>query len=77
MSVQYLSNKEGEIVAVQVPIDEWRIIKSKHPDIEPDALFPEWQKKLIDKRLLAIDKDPSRILPIEGLIEELDRDVQQ
>jgi len=76
MSVQYLSNKEGEIVAVQVPIDEWRVIKSKHPDIESDISFPEWQKKLIDKRLSAIDKDPKRVLPIEGLIEELDKDAQ-
>jgi hypothetical protein len=76
MSVQYLSNKEGEIVAVQVPIEEWRVIKSKHPDIESDVSLPEWQKKLIDKRLSAIDKDPNRILPIEGLFEELDRDTQ-
>ena len=74
MSVQYLSNKEEEIVAVQVPIDEWRIIKSKHPDIGSDDAFPQWQKDIIDERLSAIEKYPSRILPIKGFIEELDQD---
>lgn len=74
MSVQYLSDKEGQIIAVQVPIDEWRIIRSKHPDIESDASIPEWQRRLIDERLSAIEKNPGRILPIDGLIEELDKD---
>jgi hypothetical protein len=45
MGIQYLSDNEGQIVAVQVPIDEWRLIMSKHPDIESDVAIPDWQKK--------------------------------
>jgi hypothetical protein len=74
MSVQYLSDKEGQIVAVQVPIDEWRLIRSKHPDIELDASIPEWQRQLMDERLSAIEKYPEKVLPINGLISELDKD---
>ncbi|MBS1502662.1 MAG: hypothetical protein JST32_11410 [Bacteroidetes bacterium] len=74
MSIQYLSDKEGQIVAVQVPIDEWRVIRSKHPDIELDIPIPEWQKKLLDERLSAIEKNGDSILPIDGLIEELNKD---
>ncbi len=74
MSIQYLSDNEGQIVAVQVPIDEWRLIKSKHPDIESDTGIPEWQKKMLDERLSAIKKNPEKVLPIKGLMDELDRD---
>ena len=34
MSVQYLSNKKGQITAVQVPIQEWERIKIKYPDVD-------------------------------------------
>ena len=71
MNIQYLSDNEGQIVAVQVPIDEWRLIMSKHPDIESDVAIPDWQKKMLDARLAAIEKNPERVLPIKGLISEL------
>ena len=73
MSVQYLSNKDGQITAVQVPINEWELIKSKYPDIESNLSLPEWQKELIDNRLESIKKNPERLKPIAGLMEELDR----
>ncbi|MES2377297.1 MAG: addiction module protein [Bacteroidota bacterium] len=74
MSLQYLSDEKGHVVAVQVPIDEWVLLKSKYPDIDAnDVSIPEWQKELIDDRLSAIKQNPERILPIDTLIEELDR----
>jgi hypothetical protein len=75
MSLQYLSNEKGQVTAVQVPIKEWEQLKSKYPDL--DAVIytdiPVWQKELIDARLSTINENPNRILPIETLIEELDR----
>ena len=73
MSVQYLSDKNGLITAVQIPINEWELIKGKFPDIDSATSLPEWQKELIDMRLAAINTNPKRVKPIEGLIEELDR----
>lgn len=73
MSVQYLSNKSGQITAVQVPISEWELIKSKYPDIESNMSLPEWQIELIDKRLTSIKENPASIRPIAELLEELDR----
>jgi len=72
MSVQYLSNKDGQITAVQVPIDEWELIKTKYPDIESNMPLPAWQKELIDIRLDAIKSNPGSIKPIKGLLKELD-----
>jgi hypothetical protein len=73
MSVQYLSNKNGQVTAVQIPINEWELIKDKYPDIDSDISLPEWQKELIDKRLASIKKNPERVKSIEGLIKELDQ----
>ncbi|MDB5152687.1 MAG: putative addiction module component family protein [Mucilaginibacter sp.] len=71
--VQYVSNKNGQITAVQVSIEEWEFIKSKSPDIELNLSLPEWQTELISKRLASIKKNPERVKPIAGLLKELDR----
>jgi hypothetical protein len=74
MSLQYLSNEKGQVTAVQVPIEEWEMLRSKYPDLDAiDTDLPDWQKELIDTRLNAIKENPGRILPIDLLIEELDR----
>jgi hypothetical protein len=74
MSLQYLSDENGQIIAVQVPITDWEILRRKYPEIEAPALdLPDWQKALIDSRLKAIEENPGRILPIDSLLAELDR----
>jgi len=74
MSVQYLSDEQGHITAVQLPIKEWELIKTKYPDISHlDTELPEWQKNFIDARLADIKNNPDRIRPISELFEELDK----
>lgn len=74
MSLQYLSNEKGQVTAVQVPIEEWELLKSKYPDLDAiDNDLSVWQKDLINTRLSAINQNPDRILPIDSLIAELDR----
>ena len=49
MGVQYLSNKKGQITAVQVPIEQWEKIKRKYPEIDNiDSEVPDWHKDIID-----------------------------
>ena len=49
MSVQYLSNEKGQVTAVQLPIEEWEMIKIKYPDVDHlDSNLPDWHKQLID-----------------------------
>jgi len=74
MSLQYLSDENGHIVAVQVPIKDWETLLSKYPEIEVPTLdLPDWQKELIDSRLKAIEENPDRLLQIDSLLAELDR----
>ncbi len=77
MSLQFLSDESGHVVAVQVPIEEWEQLKRKYPDLEaPVYTLTDWQEQLIDTRLQAISENPDSILPIGGLIAELDRDLE-
>ncbi len=74
MSVNYVSNGEGETIAVQIAISDWEKIKDKYHDVDAlDTDLPDWQKNLIDKRLKAIEDDPGSIQDIRGLFEELDK----
>ena len=74
MSLQYLSDENGQIVAVQVPIKDWEILRNKYPGIEaPVSALPDWQNELIDARLNSIEENPDRVLPIDSLLAELDR----
>jgi hypothetical protein len=74
MNVQYISNKNGQVTAVQVPIKEWEMIKSKYPDIDNiDIQLPEWHKEIIDARLEILENNPDQINPISTLMDELDK----
>ena len=73
MSLQYLSDENGQIIAVQVPITDWEMLRRKYPEIEAPAQgLPDWQKELIDLRLKAIEENSGCILPADSLLAELD-----
>jgi len=75
MPVNYVSDNTGSTIAVQIPIEEWKRIKNKYPDVDDlDGDLPDWQKQIIDQRLQAIAGDPNRLRPIEELFEELDNE---
>ncbi len=75
MPVNYVSDNTGTTVAVQIPIEEWKRIKSKYPDVDNlDNQLPEWQRKLIDTRLELIAEHPEKLNPIEELFSELDKE---
>ncbi len=73
MPVHLVTNNLGEAVAVQIPIEEWRKIKNKYPDIDTEDDLPLWQKQLLDERLAAIEENEERLKPIEELFAELDK----
>lgn len=74
MSAQYPSNDKGQVTAVQVPIDEWELIKMRYPDVDNlSGDLPQWQKDLIDRRLDDAINTPGRIRPIDELLHELEK----
>jgi hypothetical protein len=77
MSVNYVSDSSGKKIAVQIPITDWQEIKNRYPDIDNiESELPQWQKNIIDKRLKEIENNPASVQDIEGLFEELDKEIE-
>ncbi len=73
MSLSYVSDHAGNMIAVQIPIDEWNLLKKQYPGVEAiNEDIPQWQKDMLDKRLQAIADNSARLRPIEELYEALD-----
>jgi hypothetical protein len=73
MPLSYVSDYTGNTIAVQIPIEDWNLLKKQYPGVEAiQESLPQWQKDLLDKRLQAIADNPARLRPIEELYEELD-----
>lgn len=73
MNIQYVSDNDGHVTAVQVSIKDWERLKLVHPEItDLDLPLPDWQKTLLDKRLSAMEKNPELIKPISELMNILD-----
>ncbi|MFD2286106.1 hypothetical protein GJU39_02070 [Pedobacter petrophilus] len=74
MSIQYLSNEDGQITAVQLSIDDWEKIKNMYPEVESiDISLPEWHQEILDSRLQSIAKNSSKIEPLSALMNEFDQ----
>jgi hypothetical protein len=75
MPVNYVSDNNGSTIAVQIPIEEWKRIKNKYPDVDDfDNALTTSQKEFIDKRLQAIAEHPERLRPVDELLEEMDKE---
>ncbi len=76
MKLQLLQDTAGNPTGIFVPIEDWALIKTNYPDIESVGVdLSEWEKEIIDQRLEAIKKNPDRLKPINGLLEELRRKI--
>lgn len=74
MKTQLIEDDMGIPTGVFIPIKDWEKMKILHPDIEfLDEELPQWEKELIDERLLIIEKNPERLMPIQDLFQELKR----
>ncbi|RED95246.1 addiction module component CHP02574 family protein [Marinoscillum furvescens] len=52
MSLQYITDENGQTTGVFIPIQEWNDLKSKYQGIEEDAyIVPEWQQEVVRERI--------------------------
>ena len=71
MDLQYLQDKNGDTTAVVVPIKQWRKLTERFGDIEE---LPKWQKDMLDERLEFLRNHPDKMISMEEVMKELDRD---
>ncbi len=52
MSLQYISDNDGQTTGVFIPIQEWNDLKNKFKGLEGDNInIPQWQKDLVRERI--------------------------
>lgn len=74
MSLQYISDIEGNKTAVVIPIDEWNELKTKYPEIDSEVdELPQWQKDILDSRKHLLN-DPSQWMSMEDFLKELEEE---
>ena len=75
MSVQYVSDNTGQTTAVLISIEDWDLLRKKHPDVdEMEGDLPQWQKDILDERMLLLKQHPDQVTALEDFLTELDKD---
>ena len=73
--LQYLSDNSGHKTAVVIPIEEWNGIKNKYPGIDAiEGELPQWQKDILDERMLLLKQHPDQVTSLEDFLTELDKE---
>jgi hypothetical protein len=74
MSLQYLLDNTGNTVAVQIPIDDWNILKSRY---EEQLEVPTWHRDIIDQRMAYYAATPNNVTTLEDFIQEMEQDTDE
>jgi len=75
MSLQYVSDRSGQTTGVLISIDDWNLLREKHPDVEElEGDLPQWQKDLIDERMLLLKQHPDQVTSLEDFLTELEKE---
>ena len=78
MSVQYVSDSLGQTTAVLISIEDWQLLRKKHPDVdELEGDLPQWQKDIIDERMQLLKDHPEQVTTLEDFLKELDNDDEE
>lgn len=73
MSLQYITDDQGQTTGVFIPIREWNNLKSKYEGIEEDAYtVPEWQREIVRERIK--NTKPEEYLSWEEVRQQLKLD---
>ena len=52
MEITYLKNESGSTTAVQIPIDDWNVLKQELDFIDQESeKVPDWQIEEVERRL--------------------------
>ena len=76
MNLQYISDSKGKTTGVFIPINDWNELKSKYKNIESEDIdIPEWQKRLVLKRLENHKKNPDSALDFDSAMDDIENDL--
>jgi hypothetical protein len=75
MSVQYISDDQGNTTGVFIPIQDWNKLKSKFNGLEEEEFeLPTWQKNELNDRMAEYERNPSNTTSFQDAMDDLEKD---
>ena len=75
MSVQYISDDQGNTTGVFIPIQDWNKLKSKFTGLEEEEFeLPTWQKNELNDRMSEYERNPSNATSFQDAMDDLEKD---
>lgn len=69
MNIQYISDNIGLTTAVVIPIEEWKQLTEKYPDLEKiETELPQWQKDIFNERKQLLTQYPEMGMSLEDFL---------
>lgn len=75
MTPQFTYDSKGNAVGVFLPIEEWNRLKDSLP-ANSDEL-PQWQKDILDQRMLHLQQHPGAVMGLEDFIAEMQKEADE
>ena len=76
MSVQYISDDQGNTTGVFIPIQDWNKLKSKFTGLEEEEVeLPTWQKNELNDRMSEYERNPSNATSFQDAMDDLEKDM--
>lgn len=77
MSPQYTYDNNGNAVGVFLPINDWNKLKDRYSDLDQHQELPQWQKDIIDHRMMYFEKHPERVTSLDNFLEEMEKEANE
>lgn len=75
MNLQYISDNNGIITGVYIPILEWNELQSKFQDISNEQIYiPAWQMDVVKERMQDYKANPSQAVDFDEAMDDILKD---
>lgn len=71
MTPQFTYDNKGNAVGVFLPIEDWNQLKKNLP---ATGELLQWQKDILDHRMMLIQQNPDSVMPLEDFIAEMEKE---
>lgn len=74
MTPQFTYDNKGNAVGVFLPIEDWNQLKKNLPATDE---LPQWQKDILDQRMMLIQENRGSVIPLEDFIAEMEKEADE
>lgn len=71
MTPQFTYDNKGNVIGVFLPIEDWNQLKKNLPAADE---LPQWQKDILDHRMMLIQQNSGNVMPLEDFIAEMEKE---